>query len=146
MQSRSKTPARIDPKSLTPEAREQRKAVLEQKKELTSRISETTRTLAFGSLASCYALLFAEQSLAALFTPYKSLLLWSAGLGVATIITDAAQYTFGYINTQQALRRQSQTFPENWSRNGRGICFVLKQILAYGAALLLLVAVTSAIF
>jgi hypothetical protein len=116
-------------------------ALLEQKRQVTGRISETMRTLAFGSLASCYALLVANRELAASFAEARSMLIWCAGTAIAAIIVDSAQYLFGYINIQQALRRPNQDYPTNWSRKARAICFVLKQVLVYLAAILLLGAV-----
>jgi hypothetical protein len=120
--------------------------LLDHKKQVTARISESTRTLAFGSLASCYALLIADRDLAASFTDARPMLLWCAGAGISAIIADSAQYVFGYINVQQALRRPNQDFPRNWSRNARAVCFILKQALAYLATILLLAAVATALF
>jgi hypothetical protein len=120
-------------------------ALLEQKRQVTGRISEATRTLAFGSLASCYALLVANRDLAASFTESRAMLLWCAGIAIVAIIVDSAQYLFGYINIQQALRRPNQDYPTNWSRKARAVSFVLKQMLAYFAAILLLGAVLRVI-
>jgi hypothetical protein len=129
----------IDPDKLSPAAQARRVKVFSQKDELTKRISESTRTLAFGSLAACYGLLIADKDLAPLFASSKPLLFWSAGAAISAIIADAAQYLFGYINAKQALQRKDQKYPENWSRGWRHICFIAKQVLAYLAALLLLI-------
>jgi hypothetical protein len=128
------------------ELRDLQKGVLEQKKAVTERISESSRTLAFGALASCYALLIAEPQLAASFGSVRPLLFGAAGLGIAAIVVDAAQYVFAYICIQQALCAPDQLYPTNWTRRGRTICFLLKQLLAYLAALLLLIGVVIVIF
>jgi hypothetical protein len=132
-----------DPKT---EAGERQPRRLAEKKDVTIRISETTRTLAFGSLASCYALLFANSDLATIFSNVKPVLLWSAGLGILAIIVDGAQYLFAFVNVQQALAADDQLYPRNGVRRGRAICFILKQVLAYLAALLLLVSLALALF
>lgn len=136
----------LDLSDAEPEIRERQKSVLEQKKAVTERISESSRTLAFGVLASCYALLIAEPQLAASFAGVRPLLLGAAGLGTAAVVVDAAQYVFAYICIQQALCEPDQLYPTNWTRRGRTICFLFKQFLAYCAALLLLTAVGMVIF
>ena len=117
-----------------------------QKAAVTTRISETTRTLAFGSLASCYALLLANRDLADQFSSVRQLLLIAGAAGIMAIILDAAQYVFGYINVEKALKRPDQLFPNDWSKEWRSKCFFAKQAFAYSAALLLLVAIASKVF
>ena len=116
-----------------------------QKATVTTRISETTRTLAFGSLASCYALLLADRELADQFASVRQLLLVAGAAGIIAIILDAAQYVFGYINVEKALKRPDNLFPKDWSKRWRTHCFYAKQAFAYLAALLLLVAIGSRI-
>jgi hypothetical protein len=132
-----------DVSSLSEEAMALQPQLLAQKTQVSMRISETIRMVAFGSLASCYALLIANKDLAPVFAGTKPILLMSAALGIGAIIVDALQYLLGYINVQQALGSTDQDYPENWARLGRSYCFVVKQFLAYAAALLLLAAVTS---
>jgi hypothetical protein len=131
---------------LSKEAAKRQPIRIGEKKDITIRISETTRTLAFGSLASCYALLFANKELAASFAGVKPLLLWSAIFGVLAVVVDGAQYLFAFINVQQALAADDQLFPRNFARRGRATCFILKQGLAYFAALLLVAAIALTFF
>jgi hypothetical protein len=128
---------------LSPEAKANRKNVLEQQSAVTRQISDTARNLAFGLVASCYALLLANKDLTGLFVSAKEQLLIAAALGIAAIIFDAAQYVFGYINVRKALNRKDQLYPEDWSRAGRQTCFVMKQVLAYSGTLLLLGIIAS---
>ncbi len=136
-------PNKFDLRRLSAQALKDREAAKKQKSVVTTRISETTRTLAFGSLASCYALLLANKELAAQFASARPLLLASAALGIAAIMVDAAQYVFGYINVEKALQTEDQRFPRDWSRRARTSSFFLKQGFAYAGALLLLFAVAS---
>jgi hypothetical protein len=129
--------------SLSKEAKAHRAKALEQKSVLTKQISETARNLAFGSVASCYALLLANKDLTLLFVAARPVLLLVAAFGTLAIILDAAQYVFGFINVEKALRREDQLYPLDWSKSLRQVCFVLKQVFAYGSALLLLVVIAS---
>jgi len=129
--------------SLSKEAKAHRDKALEQKAVVTKQISETARNLAFGSVASCYALLIANKDLAEIFKAARPMLLLVAAFGTLAIILDAAQYVFGYINVEKALHREDQLYPVDWSKRLRWVCFVLKQVFAYGGALLLLVVIGS---
>ena len=132
--------------SLSAEALKRRKDVMAQKATVTARISESTRTIGFGVLASCYALLIADEKVSAAFGPVRAWLLLGALSALLAIITDALQYVFGYINTRQALSRPDQGYPTNWSRDGRQVCFLLKQLFAYLAGLLLVIAIIIVLF
>ena len=128
---------------LSKEAQAQRDKALAQKDVLSKQISETARSLAFGAVASCYALLLANKDLAALFISARDALLLVAALGTTAIVLDAAQYVFGYINVRRALQRKDQKYPEDWSMSGRQACFFLKQLFSYSSAVLLLVVIAS---
>lgn len=138
-------PPSRDLSTLSAAARTRREKVLVQKAEVTTRISETTRTIAFGVLATCYALFFAEATLAKLFVPLRPMLLYAAVLALLTIMVDALQYGFGYVNVQRALAHEDQGYPKDWSRRGRTICFFLKQFLAYAAGVLLVITIARAL-
>ena len=129
--------------SLSKEAKAHRIKALEQKSVVTKQISETARNLAFGSVASCYALLLANKDLTSLFLTARPMLLLVAAFGTFAIILDAAQYVFGYINVEKALRREDQLYPIDWSKRLRQACFFLKQVFAYSSALLLLLVIAS---
>ena len=136
-------PDRKRPKDLSSAAQERREKVLEQKQEVTARVSESSRSIAFGTLASCYALLIAQEKLVSLFHPVRQWLLVAALMALITIVLDALQYLFAYINIQQALAHPEQGFPKNWSRNGRQACFLIKQLFAYLAGFLLFGSITQ---
>jgi hypothetical protein len=126
---------------LSRQAQANNKKALDQQSVLTKQISESARTLGFGVIASCYALLLANKELAAQFDSARPALLLAAALGTAAITLDTAQYVFGYINVRKALKRTDRLFPNDWSKSARQICFIAKQLFAYGAALLLLVVI-----
>ena len=136
-------PDRKRPKDLSSAAQARREKVLEQKQEVTARVSESSRSIAFGTLASCYALLIAQEKLVSLFHPVRQGLLVAALMALITIVLDALQYLFAYINIQQALAHPEQGFPKNWSRNGRQACFLIKQLFAYLAGFLLFGSITQ---
>ena len=136
-------PDRQRPKELSPAAQKRREKVLEQKQEITARVSESSRAIAFGTLASGYALLIAQEKLVSLFHPVRQGLLVAALMALITIVLDALQYLFAYINVQQALAHPQQGYPKNWSRNGRQACFLFKQLFAYLAGLLLIGSITE---
>jgi hypothetical protein len=129
------------PSCLSKDATKRRENVLKAKADVTSRISESTRSISFGTLASCYALLISNDKLAKLFDGSREWIFATAILALIAIIIDAAQYLFGYINIQQALAHEEQGYLKNWSRTSRQICFFLKQIFAYLGGFVLLVTI-----
>jgi hypothetical protein len=136
-------PDRKKPKELSPAAIKRREKVLEQKSEITTKISETSRTIVYGTLATCYALLIADEKLSTLFSQDRDRILIVSALALTAILIDSAQYLFAYINIQQALAHNEQGYPRNWSRRWRQICFFLKQIFAYVSAFLLIWVIAS---
>lgn len=137
-------PDRRKPDQLNPQAQKRRDKVIERKGTITERISETTRSIAFGTLASCYALLIAKENVSEFFVGVRSPLLLAAIFALVAIMFDALQYVFGYVNIQQALAHPEQGYPKNWSRSGGQACFLIKQLFAYLAGLLLVASIAMA--
>lgn len=131
------------PLELSPQALKRRPAVIARKGKITARISESTRTIAFGALASCYALLIAEPDVVALFAPSRPAILASALMAFVALVLDALQYVFSYINVQKALGHPEQGFPRDWSRGCQQGCFLAKQLFAYLGALALIFAIAG---
>lgn len=129
--------------TLSAEAQKRRPGVIERKGKITARISESTRTIAFGSLASCYALLIADDEVLALFAAMRPAILASALLALVAIVLDSLQYLFSYINVQKALGHAEQGYPRDWSRYGQQACFLAKQLFAYLGALALIGAIAA---
>ena len=121
---------------------DKRRDILQQKQEVTTRISETTRYVGFGLLAVYYALRTADSSYAhGLAETYPWLLRLIGVSGLAAIILDYLQYVFGSRSVNEGLNRPSLDYDETsvWYR-GRAITFVLKQWAALiGAASLALI-------
>ena len=118
------------------------KEVLDEKRFVTSRISETTRYLGFGLLATFYAIIssadaYPKQLKAAFPLPLRLMALFA----VLAVMLDYLQYVFGRFAVQRALDRKDKPFEYNkkWlSMRGRQACFWAKQAMALlGCAILL---------
>jgi hypothetical protein len=112
------------------------KEVIEEKRLVTARISETTRYIGFGLLAIFYAIISSHDPFPAhLNTGYPSALRVMALCGVVAVLFDYLQYLFGRRAVQRALDRKDKPFTYNraWpSYRARQACFWIKQ----GGALL----------
>jgi len=121
---------------------DKRRDILQQKQEVTTRISETTRYVGFGLLAVYYALRTADSAYAhGLAEAHPCLLRLMGVSGLGAIILDYLQYVLGSKSVNEALNRPSLDYDETsvWYR-GRAITFVLKQWAALiGAASLALI-------
>jgi hypothetical protein len=118
---------------------EKRHDILQQKQEVTARVSETTRYVGFGLLAVYYALRTANDGYAQTLAQEHPVLVGLVGLsGLVAIILDYLQYFFGSRSVNDALQRESLDYnTASVSYRGRAITFALKQWAAvFGAALL----------
>jgi len=131
---------------LSGEAKERRSVVIARKATITARLSENTRTIAVGALASCYALLIADEEVLALFAPVRWLLLSSALFAMMALALDLLQYVCGYINVEKALDHPEQGFPKDWSHKGQQHCFRAKLVLTFLGALALVAAIGATLF
>jgi hypothetical protein len=120
------------------------KEVLEEKRFVTGRISETTRYLGFGLLATFYAIISSADAFPRQVEHGWPLALKIMALcGILAIFLDYLQYSFGRIAVQKALDRKDKPFLYNrkWlSYRGRQACFWSKQAMALaGWAIFILV-------
>ena len=110
------------------------KEVLEEKRLVTSRISETTRYIGFGLLASFYGIVSSAEPFARnLFATHAYALKFMATWGFLAVFLDYLQYVFGRAAVQSALGRRDKPFTYNkgWiSYRARHACFVAKQVAA----------------
>jgi len=118
------------------------KEVLEEKRFVTNRISETTRYLGFGLLASFYAIISSADAYPrALATAYPLALQTMALAGMLAVVFDYLQYLFGRVAVQNALKRTDNPYAYNkkwFSWRAREVCFWAKQAMALlGSALLI---------
>jgi hypothetical protein len=125
------------------------KEVLEEKRFVTSRISETTRYLGFGLLATFYAIIgskdaFPQSLEAAWLLPLKIMAL----CGIVAIFLDYLQYVFGRLAVQKALTREDNPYSYNkkWlSYRARQACFWSKQAAALAGWTIFILIIASSL-
>jgi len=132
------------------EKKDKRKAVLDEKRHVSSRISDLSRYMGFGLVAVVYTILTSNSRLVmSIYTNYSGWLLGVAVLGIITIISDYLQFLAGYVNVQNALRNEVGNFEYDdkslsyWFRN---FAFKLKQITALLGALILICVIAKSAF
>lgn len=138
----SERPPRNDP----PEDRE--KEVLEEKSRVTTRISETTRYLGFGLLASFYAMISSGDPFPQkLEASSPTLLRLMALCGALAVSLDYLQYVFARWSVQRALDRTDKPYHYNrkWlSYRAREMCFLTKQVVVLlGCGLFIFIVIRS---
>lgn len=110
------------------------KEVLDEKRTVTDRISETTRYIGFGLLAIFYGIVTSNEAFPrALQSQYPLVLKFIALCGFLAIVLDYLQYVFGRRATQNALSRTDAPFHYNrtwFSYRARTWCFLVKQAAA----------------
>lgn len=121
--------------------------MLDEKRLVTSRISETTRYIGFGLLATFYALLSSNDPFPAHLKADHSLALRLMALcGVVAVLFDYLQYVFGRRAVQNALDRKDKPFTYNrtWpSYRARQGCFWVKQAAALVGSFILLIVLVA---
>ncbi len=123
-----------------------KKDILEELQFLSDRISTQVRTLALGVLALTWGLLIGESDVAKdIASQMKSQLLMIGGLSVLVMFADFLQYVFGYINTNDVLKRveksnlqEAKFDTSSFSYRLRKWFFLLKQWLTVVLVLWLL--------
>lgn len=126
--------------------RSDREKILEEKKNVTSRISDTCRYIGFGLLAVYYTIMSGDNSFA---TNLQSgaLTYWALqGIGIAgavAILFDYLQYFFGSRAVEEALASETHQYNEDsCAYRARRLFYNLKQCsVGAGAVLLLFVVV-----
>jgi hypothetical protein len=121
-----------------------RERLLEQKKEVTSRISDLCRYIGFGLMIVFFTLKsggFAKYLESP--TTVQSVLIWVFGAaGALTIVSDYFQYVAANASVEAALRRKEQNYDEAaWAYRLRVWLFVVKQWLAAIGAIALAILV-----
>jgi hypothetical protein len=121
---------------------ERRRAVLDEQRNVTSRISDTCRYIGFGLLVVFYASRFGEPESASLQETYGRALYIIGLTGGLTIVFDYFQYVFGASAVQTALSRNDYMYDDHSiAYRGRRACFVLKQWSAGIGSLVLALAI-----
>lgn len=125
------------------EARTQR---LEQKGAVTTRLSETTRFVAFGIIAWVFAVQASDAEFSKSYvTAYEIWINLAGVLAVVAIASDYFQYLSAYFSVKHALTRKDEGYKYNKNHPAyffQLFFFVVKQI-AVGAGALMVVATFS---
>jgi hypothetical protein len=117
-----------------------RERVIDQKSEVTGRISDTCRIIGFGLLIFYFTVHFNDSSAAGLIRQENSLALYAIGLfGVLTVLFDYLQYFCGSIAAKAALRNENNLYDnKSLAYKARNFMFILKQSTAFLGALVLM--------
>lgn len=110
---------------------------------LSDRLSVQVRWVAVGILAFAWGLIISPPKE---LTLSPKLLLWAGLLAVLALLVDLLQYVVGYIYTMRILRKVEGGATENYNRRHplyrlRHYCFVGKQVIAFAAGAVLVIAV-----
>ncbi len=129
--------------TLTNEAKEARKARLEEKKILTSRISETSRFVSFGLLALYYGLQTADDHFSQnIRLTAGDLIEIMAICALLSLISDYLQYFFGSWSVKHALNSASQLYDQTrMDYKLREFFYSAKQVLTFAGVIALLIAI-----
>lgn len=124
----------------TGDIEERRKSVLEEKRHVSSKISDLSRYVGFGLVAVVYAILTSDSEIVIqLYEHYTTALLTAAAFGVLTVILDYLQFLGGYLSVEQALQNEEGSFRYDnksfWYKL-RVTAFWMKQATAFFGALL----------
>lgn len=130
-----------------------RRAVLDQKQYVSSKIGEACRFIGFGLVAIAYALLSSDKVFAQdAISRFGGYLKLAGALGAATVLFDYVQYVSGYVSANSALSRSadgehSYLFKKSWpSYKLRELSFVLKQAFALLGAIILTIVMVGLAF
>lgn len=121
------------------DADSRRERVIDQKSEVTGRISDTCRVIGFGLLVFYFTVYLNEGEAADRLRTGNSLSLFIIGaLGALTIIMDYLQYLFGSHAAQAALKNENHLYDDNsFAYRARNKCFIAKQVTAGSGSLVL---------
>ena len=110
------------------------------KKDMSGKIGETSRFIAFGVVALVFTIHGEGSELFSKILTCYGLMLNVAGLfACLSIMSDYLQYFFGYFSVNDAIRRKNDSYRYDntlmWYK-GRSIFFWLKQFLSFLSAIL----------
>jgi hypothetical protein len=108
-----------------------RAKVLEEKKSVTSRISDTCRIVGFGLLTIFYTIKIGEGKLEKIGTDHSCLVLAVGLLGFLVILLDYLQYFFGSQAVEAALATNNLYNTESFSYRARNFLYILKQYAVF---------------
>lgn len=126
-----------------------RKDRLSDKREMSGRIGETSRYIAFGLIALVLAVHGSNSPFLVEIREAYPVLLNLCGLaGCFAILADYLQYLCGYFSANHAISRQSEGYTYNrrtFAYQGRQVFFWLKQVLAFVGSLAIVAMIAHAL-
>lgn len=128
---------------------EQRSKVLEEKRHVSSKISDLSRYIGFGLVAVAYAILTSDSaSVQKLYEDRQLLIILSAGFGTLAVIFDYVQFLAGYLAVQTAISNAGGGFKYDdgsLSYKLRTWAFWVKQVAALAGAVIFAAALAFAV-
>lgn len=128
---------------------EKKVKVLEEKRHVSSKISDLSRYIGFGLVAVAYAILTSDSApILKLYGERRILVLAAAGLGTLAIIFDYIQFLAGYLAVQKALKNVEGEFKyddTSVSYKLRSLAFWGKQLASLSGAVIFSVTVWIAL-
>ena len=125
-----------------------RATVLEEKRHVSSKISETSRYIGFGLVAVVYAVLTSDSAfMEAIAAEHHSELLIAATLGGLTVVLDYLQFIGGYISVNAALNNVAGDYRYNkkaFFYRLRVASFWMKQITALAGSIIFCIEIVVA--
>lgn len=136
------TSVEIDNNKVNKLIMDMKERVLEEKRHVSSKISDLCRYIAFGLVAVVYSLLTSESKFSIdLIASHKYILILSAFFAVVTILLDYLQFFAGYLSVNIALNNSQSHYhydSKTLSYKTRSVCFHFKQITVIVGAVLFL--------
>lgn len=113
-------------------------------------MSETSRIIAFGVIALLFTIHGGDNDFSKRIVINDAVILNIAGLLAATsVISDYLQYLCGYFSAEASLKNSSGRYlyrRTSVAYKGRTLFFWIKQVFAFVAAILIVLAIASAMF
>lgn len=124
---------------------DQRKAVLDEKRHVSTKISDLCRYIAFGTVAANWALITSTAQFASnIAAGSGQLLMISVTGGILAILFDYLQFLAGYFSVNKALNSSDDSYdPKLLSYKFRAFFFWAKQVAAVTGIAILIVVITS---
>jgi len=123
------------------ESKSRRQRRLEEKADVTGKISDITRFIAFGLLVAFYTVNVSNDNFATGLRGYQCPLFLMGLCGSVAILLDYLQYVFGLLSVKNALVRETVDYdPHSLWYKGRTFCFVGKQVaVTIGSTMLVII-------
>jgi len=125
---------------------DKREKVLEEKRHVSSKVSDLCRYIGFGVVAVVWTMLTASSEFASGVTAnYRIYLLISATAGILTIFFDYLQFLAGYISVNKALDSENSSYDKSSiSYKSRIFFFWAKQVTTvFGIVILVWVVLSN---